>query len=155
VNTDKQSSLLSASPQPACNSPPGDPVVSSTETSFTPSSSILPRLSSSDNITVIEYDESDSDEEDEGSDLQSTGDSLPSSSSSVGQSTSNLSSSQSSSDDQDDVSSTSGDHEPFPASVDDMNNDEASITFHMIETKVLTYLFTVEVASIFCHRKFG
>uniref|UniRef100_A0A0R3S0X5 SMK-1 domain-containing protein n=1 Tax=Elaeophora elaphi TaxID=1147741 RepID=A0A0R3S0X5_9BILA len=130
VNTDKQSPSLSLSPQPTCNSPPGDPVVSSTETANAPSSSTSSRVASSASVVtvlakkpLVEYDESDSDEEDETTDSGPTGDSLPSSSSSVGRPSSNLSS-QSSSDDQDDVSSTSGDHEPSPVSVDDVKKDE-------------------------------
>ncbi|CAG9538457.1 unnamed protein product [Cercopithifilaria johnstoni] len=130
VNTDKQSPSLSLSPQPTCNSPPGDPVVSSTETANSPSSSTSSLIASSASVVtvlakkpLVEYDESDSDEEDETTDSGSTGDSLPSSSSSFGRPSSNLSS-QSSSDDQDDVSSTSGDHEPFPVSVDDIKKDE-------------------------------
>ncbi|VIO98198.1 Uncharacterized protein BM_BM3995 [Brugia malayi] len=130
VNTDKKSSSLSLSPQPTCNSPPGDPVVSSTETSNSPSSSTSSRVASSASVVtvlakkpLVEYDESDSDEEDETTESGSTGDSLPSSSSSVGRPSSNLSS-QSSSDDQDDVSSTSGDHEPCPISNDDIKKDE-------------------------------
>ncbi|EJW81740.1 hypothetical protein WUBG_07352 [Wuchereria bancrofti] len=130
VNTDKQSSSLSLSPQPACNSPPGDPVVSSTETSNSPSSSTSSRVASSASVVtvlakkpLVEYDESDSDEEDETTESGSTGDSLPSSSSSIGRPSSNLSS-QSSSDDQDDVSSTSGDHELCSISNDDIKKDE-------------------------------
>uniref|UniRef100_A0A915PJI6 Serine/threonine-protein phosphatase 4 regulatory subunit 3-like central domain-containing protein n=1 Tax=Setaria digitata TaxID=48799 RepID=A0A915PJI6_9BILA len=129
VNTDKQSPSLS-SPQPTCNSPPGDPVVSSTETANSPSSSTPLRAAHSASVVtllakkpLVEYDESDSDDEDETTDSRSTGDSLPSSSSSVGRPSSNLSS-QSSSDDQDDVSSTSGDHEPSPISADDIKKDE-------------------------------
>ncbi|MCP9264803.1 SMEK (Dictyostelium Suppressor of MEK null)-like [Dirofilaria immitis] len=130
VNTDKQNPSLSLSPQTTCNSPPGDPVVSSTETANSPSSSTSLRVASSASVVtvlakkpLVEYDESDSDEEEETTDSGSTGDSLPSSSSSVGRPSSNLSS-QSFSDDQDDVSSTSGDHELSPVSVDDVNKDE-------------------------------
>ncbi|EJD76774.1 CBR-SMK-1 protein [Loa loa] len=130
VNTDKQNPSLSLPAQPTCNSPPGDPVVSSTETGNSPSSSTSSRVASSASVVtvlakkpLVEYDESDSDEEDETTDSGSTGDSLPSSSSSIGRPSSNLSS-QSSSDDQDDVSSTSGDHEPSPVSIDDIKKDE-------------------------------
>ncbi|VDK68926.1 unnamed protein product [Onchocerca ochengi] len=130
VNTDKQSPSISLSPQPTCNSPPGDPVVSSTETANSPSSSSSSRVASSASVVtvlakkpLVEYDESDSDEEEETTDSGSTGDSLPSSSSSVGRPSSNLSS-QSSSDEQDDVSSTSGNHELSPVSIGDIKNDE-------------------------------
>lgn len=64
---------------------------------------------------LVEYDESDSEEEEENSETQlstTESDSIPSSSSSAGRPASSLSS-HSSGDEQDDVSSTSDDHEPL------------------------------------------
>uniref|UniRef100_A0A0M3ICN8 PP4R3 domain-containing protein n=1 Tax=Ascaris lumbricoides TaxID=6252 RepID=A0A0M3ICN8_ASCLU len=122
------------SPPVGSGSPPGDPVVSSTEVLITPSSSSpLERPSApppSTGITVlvkkalVDYDESDSDEEEESAES-----SLPSSSSSAGRPSSNPSSqsSSTSADDHDDVSSTSGDHEPSPgflSGTDDGNEQQ-------------------------------
>uniref|UniRef100_A0A183D1J8 DMP1 n=1 Tax=Gongylonema pulchrum TaxID=637853 RepID=A0A183D1J8_9BILA len=136
VNAERQGSLLPSSSQTACSSPPGDPLVSSTETFSSPTSSSPPQTMLPTNVPavvakkpLVEYDESDSDEDDESSvsEPAAGSDSLPSSSSSVGRPTSNLSS-QLSSDDQDDVSSTSGDHEPSPVFVDDTKEDQEFTT---------------------------
>ncbi|KHN71492.1 hypothetical protein Tcan_02223 [Toxocara canis] len=121
MNTDRRSPCRS--PPAGSGSPPGDPVVSSTEVLVTPSSSSpLERPSAplpSPPITVlvkkalVDYDESDSDEEEESGES-----SLPSSSSSAGRplSSPNSQLSSASTDEHDDVSSTSGDHEPSPGS---------------------------------------
>ncbi|VDK46019.1 unnamed protein product [Anisakis simplex] len=130
MNSDRARSPC-RSPPPGSGSPPGDPVVSSTEVLITPSSSSplerpsapLPTPPITVKKALVDYDESDSDEEDESEENNS----LPSSSSSAGagRQVSNLSSQSSSSsgDDHDDVSSTSGDHEPSPGCLVEEGDD--------------------------------
>ncbi|MFH4976692.1 hypothetical protein AB6A40_003401 [Gnathostoma spinigerum] len=173
VKNETRHSPTSPPPSLGSGSPPGEPVVSSTETVVIPSSSTgasekpsTTQIAVSAGVTIlvnkplVEYDESDSEDEEDSNECITNDqysssssslsskccDSTPTSSSSVSfapltAGSQSSSSSSSSIDDQDDVSSTSGDHEPTPLLSESEQADNAEVnrnTMKINENKVMS-----------------